>query len=418
VRIPLSQSFIFFMPLHSFTVPSVSSRFRGSAVWYALWLALAPATAIGFGRFAYALVLPAMRSDLGWTYAQAGTLNTANALGYLLGAILAGPAARKVPSRSLMLGGLAVSVVALLLAGLVRSFALLLACRALVGTSAAFTFIATTGLVVTLGENENEKALALGLTISGPGLGAILSGILTPLVLGSGVSNWPHAWWLMAALGGAAFIAVWLQTRDLKTARPQSASQARVTTKPDYKPLLPTLLAYFLFGLGYIAYMTFLVAYVRSLGASAGAVALTWSVLGTAMIASAFVWRRFLSRNCGGRSLALMGFGGACSALLPLASNALPLLLLSAACFGLTSMPVFAAVTMLLRRQLPPEAWTSAIALATTIFAVGQSLGPLGSGLVSDHYGPRASLIWTFGIMFLGAAVACAQRPKDEAAEV
>lgn len=402
------------MPAHNSAVSPVPRRFRGSAVWYALWLALAPAAAIGFGRFAYALVLPAMRTDLGWTYAQAGALNTANALGYLLGAVLAGPVARKVPSRSLMLGGLAVSVVALLLAGLVRSFALLLACRALVGTSAAFTFIATTGLVVTLGDNENEKALALGLTISGPGLGAILSGTLTPLVLGSQASNWPHAWWLMATLGGAAFIAVWLQTRGLAVANPQSASRAPVTVKPDYKPLLPTLVAYFLFGLGYIAYMTFLVAYVRSLGASQGAVTLTWTVLGVAMIASAFVWRPFLSRNQGGRSLAVMGFGGACSALLPLASNALPLLLLSAACFGLTSMPVFAAVTMLLRRQLPPDAWTSAIALATTIFAVGQSLGPLGSGLVSDQFGPRASLLWTFGIMFLGAIVACAQQPKAE----
>ena len=37
-------------------------------------------------RFAYALLLPAMRDDLGWNYAQAGGLNTANALGYVLGA--------------------------------------------------------------------------------------------------------------------------------------------------------------------------------------------------------------------------------------------------------------------------------------------------------------------------------------------
>ncbi|MBV9469483.1 MAG: YbfB/YjiJ family MFS transporter, partial [Abitibacteriaceae bacterium] len=52
----------------------------------ALGLCLAPAVAIGFGRFAYALILPAIRINLGWSYAQAGGLNTANAVGYLLGA--------------------------------------------------------------------------------------------------------------------------------------------------------------------------------------------------------------------------------------------------------------------------------------------------------------------------------------------
>ena len=51
-------------------------------------LSLGPAVANSFARFAYALVLPAMRSELGLTYSQAGGLNTANALGYLLGAML------------------------------------------------------------------------------------------------------------------------------------------------------------------------------------------------------------------------------------------------------------------------------------------------------------------------------------------
>src|SRR4051812_38369336 len=106
----------------------------------AFWLALAPAVAIGFGRFGYALVLPAMRADLGWTYAQSGALNTANALGYLAGALLTAAVIRRRGLRSVMLSGLAVSVGALLLAGLTHSYPLLLVCRALVGISAAFTF--------------------------------------------------------------------------------------------------------------------------------------------------------------------------------------------------------------------------------------------------------------------------------------
>ena len=52
---------------------------------------MGPAVALGFGRFAYALLLPPMRADLGWSFAQAGALNTANAAGYLIGALVAAP---------------------------------------------------------------------------------------------------------------------------------------------------------------------------------------------------------------------------------------------------------------------------------------------------------------------------------------
>ncbi|MEZ5661018.1 MAG: YbfB/YjiJ family MFS transporter [Burkholderiaceae bacterium] len=48
-------------------------------------LALGTVVSNGFARFAYGLVLPAMRADLQWTYTQAGWINTANAIGYLLG---------------------------------------------------------------------------------------------------------------------------------------------------------------------------------------------------------------------------------------------------------------------------------------------------------------------------------------------
>ena len=53
----------------------------------ALALALAAAVSLGTARFAYALLLPPMRADLGWSYFTAGAMNTVNAAGYLLGAL-------------------------------------------------------------------------------------------------------------------------------------------------------------------------------------------------------------------------------------------------------------------------------------------------------------------------------------------
>ena len=51
----------------------------------ALGLALGPAV---LARFDYALLLPSVRADLYWSFATAGAMSTANALGYLAGAPL------------------------------------------------------------------------------------------------------------------------------------------------------------------------------------------------------------------------------------------------------------------------------------------------------------------------------------------
>jgi hypothetical protein len=54
---------------------------RTASLWIPVGLAVGPLVAIGLARFAYALLLPAMRADLDWSYAQAGAMNTANAIG-------------------------------------------------------------------------------------------------------------------------------------------------------------------------------------------------------------------------------------------------------------------------------------------------------------------------------------------------
>lgn len=69
-------------PLATGTAPD---RYR----WRSARLALGTATALGLARFAYGLLVPAMRGDLGWSLARAGVPTTANGLGYLAGALLA-----------------------------------------------------------------------------------------------------------------------------------------------------------------------------------------------------------------------------------------------------------------------------------------------------------------------------------------
>ena len=113
----------------------------GRRFWVLAALSLGPAVATSFARFAYALILPAMRAELDLSYSQAGSLNTANALGYLVGALLCTHYVPRLGNRRLFSFGLVVTVLALLGAGLAESFGGQMALRAVAGMSSAMVYI-------------------------------------------------------------------------------------------------------------------------------------------------------------------------------------------------------------------------------------------------------------------------------------
>src|SRR6185369_3687717 len=117
--------------------------------------------------------------------------------------------------------------------------------------------------------------------------------------------------------------------------------------------LAPALSSYFLFGLGYIAYMTFAVAWMMSHGARAFAVALTWGTLGVATMLAPLMWRVPRTRWHASRVLAATGIVLAIGAAIPLLSTSLSAMVLSAAFFGSAMFTVPTGVTDLVKTSLP-----------------------------------------------------------------
>ena len=229
-------------------------RSRREVVFLALALASASAIALGFGRFGYDLVLPAMRQDLGWAYGAAGLMNTANAFGYLAGAVSTTFVLKRFPNRTVLLVGLAIAVSAMCLAGAFRTFGALLVCRALVGWSGALVFISASGLAARLGRSEDENALAMGITVAGPGFGTIATNLLVPFALGDSITHWPRAWVAMGALGAAVWLGLSLVTQAFEGREGAATHSAPgETNQVDFSSMPPVLVSYFLFGVGYIA---------------------------------------------------------------------------------------------------------------------------------------------------------------------
>ena len=113
------------------------------------------------------------------------------------------------------------------------------------------------------------------------------------------------------------------------------------------------LVSYGLFGAGYIAYMTFIVAFLKGHGTGPSGITAFWVVLGAASIAGAFAWARPIARLRGGSGpamvLAVLGTG----ALLPLVSGSPEAAIGSALLFGGSFLSVVTAVTAVARRSPP-----------------------------------------------------------------
>ena len=433
------------------TPPSSRARIRTAppelpVLAVALALALAAAVSLGLARFSYALLLPPMRADLGWSYLTAGAMNTVNAAGYLVGALLMPAVLRRCGARAVLLGGGWAAGALLIAHGLVVADAALYALRGLTGVASAATFVAGGLLAARLSSRPAARAtslatplaappassparstpsagLVLGVYYGGAGLGIVVAALLVPPL---SAQPGAHAWqWAWIALGAVALAATTLTGRATRVLDPHAAAgpAARTASAPS-APSAPALaarfeaqhfafglVAYFLFGLGYIGYMTFVVTLLHEQQLGSGLITAFYAVLGGAVIGSSWVWAGLLQRQRGGGALAVLNALLALATVLPVLSRHPLAVFASGLLFGGVFLSVVASTTALVRHNLAPAAWPVGISAFTIVFAAGQIVGPTLVGWVADGPGGlRTGLAGSAAVLALGALIAARQK--------
>ena len=247
-----------------------------------------------------------MQSDLGWNYAQAGWLNTANALGYIAGAVLTMFLIGRYSATSLFSFGLITTNLALMSTGLIPDLWWQTLWRILAGFFGAMSFSTAGVLAAGLFANDPRRnALAIAIVFgTGGGLAIVVSGASLPLFLEYfGADHWPIAWIIIAAIC-ALFLPLCLWSAA-KLKRP-APKQADASVPLQLAQIWAQLAGYAGFGLGYIVFLTFLSAWMTQQAASAGFIAAVWVLLGLCICVSPFVWRPILARHASGLPLAMI----------------------------------------------------------------------------------------------------------------
>ena len=403
----------------------ISPNFRQSLA-LVMVLALGAAVSLGVTRFSYGLLLPSMRADLGWSYTLAGAMNTVNALGYLLGAVSMPRMLKHFDAVQVLLFGSLLASVFMALTGFFTSAEPLLFQRMLAGIASAWVFVAGGLLAAQLGAHHAGRGgLILGVYYGGVGLGIVFSTLLVPSVdyfMQSKQQTWPQAWavaWWFLALGCA------LATLVLICKNHAFKRIAAMSKVPSYQPSASqssqafhwcefayALTGYSLFGVGYIGYMTFVIALLREQEANTATVTIFYTLLGLAVMASSRIWAGLLDKYKGGQALAILNFLLGCATVIPALTDWLPALVFSGMLFGGVFLSIVASTTALVRHNLPQSAWAKGISAFTVVFAAGQIVGPTMVGRIADSAGGLAQglLISAFAL-WLGALLAWKQKP-------
>lgn len=274
--------------------PTVPTR---NAVWLPIFAGLcASLVSIGLARFAYTPLIPSLIRAQWFSASDVVYLGAANLVGYLIGALIGHPLARRTSNKTaLRLMMLAVTL-AFFACGFPLSVSWFFGWRLLSGVAGGAIMVLVAGAILPQ-VPASRRGLASGAIFLGIGLGIAGSGTIVPPLLSLGLQNTWLGLGLLSLLLTAASWFGWPSAQHAATHTP-SADTGKTPTDPQVYLLFAQ---YAFMAAGLVPAMVFLVDYVaRGLGAGPHVGALIWVMYGLGAIVGPVIYG-FLADKLGAR---------------------------------------------------------------------------------------------------------------------
>jgi len=352
--------------------------------------------AMGVGRFAFTPILPLMQGEFSFSDTVAGLFASINYAGYLLGAVVSrfiNPSTRIYHYRT----HLVLTVILTGLMGIGSSFSAWYVWRFIAGVSSAVILIVGSNIAIDHLKALNKVSFS-GVTFAGIGGGIFFTGVAVNFAAGQ--TNSSGIWILLALLSLVPAFMAYLWLPEIISAKNNTVISE--TKKTDYKRLYMLYISYFCEGLGYIITATFLVTYMKRMTGSFYLANNTWVIVGFAAATFTMLWPVIASRFGFVFALSAAHFVQAGAIIVPLFMPDVFGAVISALGFGGTFLGIV-SLSLVFGQQLKPDKPHHAVATLTILFSLGQIIGPVAAGYLSDRTGSfSTSLTGAAIIVFLG----------------
>ena len=342
---------------------------------------LAMAAALGIGRFVYTPILPFMLDALRWSKVDAGLVASANFLGYLAGALIAGHSIISSAPRTWLLIALVASAATTAGMGLVSDTTAMLAMRCIGGAASAIVIVCASTLVLDRLSAAGRGNLA-SIHFAGVGAGIFVSSAVVAALVTYG-AGWPSLW---IASGSLAALMALLAAVLIEPAADEPLGCSAIEASAGKPTPIMMIAAYGLFGFGYVITATFLVTIVRQSPEVRSLEPWIWMLFGLAAVPSVPLWQRL------GQWIGLMrAYAIACVVesigvvasidWMTISGVCVSAVLLGGTFMGLTALGLMSA------RALAGDRPQQVIGLMTASFGAGQMIGPSVAGFLAESTG-------------------------------
>jgi predicted MFS family arabinose efflux permease len=362
------------------------------------------AVTYAFGVYLFPLLLPDMKSALGFGYAEAGSIAGLRQIAFLLTAMLSGAATVRLGAGTVILGSVVVCGVAL--CGLAMSPNLWTVAVLLIvmNACAASAWIPMVSLITKVVDYRHQGK-SVGLIASGTNFGLCLNGLMVPVLMSEW--GWRSVWLATGGLTVLLAVPLWavLARASLmkgplrqKSEEPPARNWRGVAV-PRY---LFVYILSFLGGLAGVASANYMSAYIRSdLHLSIVIAGQVWLVMGvagaTAGIAFGAVGDKLGLRAALLGAATLLGS----SAVLIAMGRTEGILLIAGACFGGSFFPIFGLLPTYVGKTSEPGFTAIICSVVECALGLGGAVGSFLGGLAPHVFG-------SFRPVYLSAAIVAA----------
>ncbi len=378
--------------------------------------------ALGLARFAYGVFIPGMQRGLALSYQQLGFIGTSNFAGYLFAVVVTPFLIRRFKHRATISAGLLLISLCMFVISRSSSFAMILILFTLVGVGSGLSNVS---MMVLLPHwfHSQQRGKAAGIVCGGSGLGIIISGFLIPYLNRSlGLDGWRSGWLIFSgiSLAVAAAVALFLRNTPAEMGLEPMGKVAPVATD-RFKPrddsgngrlLLRLGILYLLFGVTFMVYGTFIVAtMVKEFGFSEAKAGIYWSWVGFFSIFSGVVFGTISDRIGRKKGLALVFLVQAAANIMVGFDCGTTGIIVSVILFGVAFFAIPAIMAATVGDYLGISGAANAFVMITIFFAIGQTLGPGGAGMIAGMTGTFTTAFLLSALLTVAAAVLALSLP-------